>query len=84
MSKTHHCRFQRSELPNRGAVHPRVECRKLDRLSQTAPHRRRIAMKQDIAKHQYPVALAPERQMSRRVSWCLDHGKSANLISLTQ
>jgi hypothetical protein len=84
MSKTHHCGFQRGELPSRGAVHPRIECRKLDRLSQAASHRQRIAMKQHIAKNQHPVALAPERQMSRRVSWRLDHGKSANLISITQ
>jgi len=41
-------------------------------------------MKQHIAKNQHPVALAPERQMSRRVSSRLDHGKSANLVSITQ
>lgn len=41
-------------------------------------------MKQHIAKNQHPVALAPERQMSRRVSWRFDHGKSANLVSITQ
>jgi hypothetical protein len=41
-------------------------------------------MKQNIAKNQHAVALAPERQMSGRVSWRLDHGKSTNLISIAQ
>jgi len=84
MSKTRHCGFQCGESPSCGAVHPRIECRKLERHRQTVSHGQRIAMKQHIAKNQHPVALAPERQMSRRVSWRFDHGKSANLVSITQ
>ncbi len=84
VSKAHDVGLQGRKFASRSSVRRRIEGGEPEGLGKAGAIRHGIPVKEYISEDQDPVPFPPEGEMSRGVSWRLDHRETPDLGAVRQ